>query len=364
MPAVAQAGDANPAAVADVTGVPDLTTDALTTSPVGSYTIYPAVGTLKSTNYTFKYVNGILTITAGPSTPHLAIKKTVTETTYAVVGDVLHFQIVLTNDGTVAITNPTVLDPTVTDLNCGTPPTGGLAAGGTITCTATHTITAGDISAGHVTNTATGHGTYGNESVDAGPVTVTVNMTVAQAPALDLKKEAKQTVFVAAGDTIDYTYTLTNTGNVALTNFSVTDDKIVDPNTVDCSKAAASLAPGESTTCTATYTVTGADVSSQVVTNKATAHAKFGDQTVDSPEKTVTVPINSLESFGGATATPVESIHGATSTPVHAATLPPTASNGGSPIDGPLPILILLIAIAFGGLGLLAVQNQRSSMRR
>ncbi len=48
-----------------VTGAPDLTTAATTTSPVGTYPITAALGTLAATNYTFTFVNGTLTVNKG-----------------------------------------------------------------------------------------------------------------------------------------------------------------------------------------------------------------------------------------------------------------------------------------------------------
>ncbi|MEI6084335.1 MAG: MBG domain-containing protein [Verrucomicrobiota bacterium] len=45
-----------------LSGSPSLTTTATTSSPVGSYTITAAVGTLSAANYTFTYVNGTLTV--------------------------------------------------------------------------------------------------------------------------------------------------------------------------------------------------------------------------------------------------------------------------------------------------------------
>jgi hypothetical protein len=47
----------------DYTGAPDITTTAVKGSPVGTYTITPATGTLVSTNYTFAFKTATLTIT-------------------------------------------------------------------------------------------------------------------------------------------------------------------------------------------------------------------------------------------------------------------------------------------------------------
>ena len=45
-----------------VTGTPNLTTTATAAFPAGSYPITTAVGTLAAANYTFTFVNGILTV--------------------------------------------------------------------------------------------------------------------------------------------------------------------------------------------------------------------------------------------------------------------------------------------------------------
>ena len=46
-----------------VSGVPLLTTTATSSSPPGAYPIVPSVGTLVSTDYFFKFINGVLTVT-------------------------------------------------------------------------------------------------------------------------------------------------------------------------------------------------------------------------------------------------------------------------------------------------------------
>ena len=70
------------------------------------------------------------------------------------------------------------------------------------------------------------------------------------------------------GDTITYTFTVTNTGNVTLTNVTVTD-----PMVTVVGGPIATLAVGESdsTTFTATYTITQADIDAGNVYNLATA---------------------------------------------------------------------------------------------
>ena len=50
--------------------------------------------------------------------------------------------------------------------------------------------------------------------------------------------------------TIDYSYVVTNTGNVTLTGVTVEDDKALGR----IARPAATLAPGAKVTCTGTYT--------------------------------------------------------------------------------------------------------------
>lgn len=63
-----------------------------------------------------------------------------------------------------------------------------------------------------------------------------------------------------------------------------------------------------------------------------------------------------------ATPTPFQTELGETATPQASATLPPTSTNGGSSGSGSAPLFLMLICLAFAGLGLTAVQAQRRSI--
>ena len=74
---------------------------------------------------------------------------------------------------------------------------------------------------------------------------------------------------IAAGEQIQYSYLVTNTGNVDLTSLAVSDNKV---GTVTCpTPASPGLAPGEFETCTGTYTATTQDAADNNITNTATA---------------------------------------------------------------------------------------------
>lgn len=97
---------------------------------------------------------------------------------------------------------------------------------------------------------------------------------------------------VKPGDTITYSFTITNTGNTTLSDIGVVDEMIekdgqeIDTSSVD------DLAAGESATLTADYAVTDADIAAGIVTNVATATA-----TDDSGNKVETVESNAVTSI-------------------------------------------------------------------
>jgi uncharacterized repeat protein (TIGR01451 family) len=116
----------------------------------------------------------------------------------------------------------------------------------------------------------------------------TETVTASQTATLTLDKSASSATYSTVGDVITYTFTVENTGNVTLTDISITDPlsglSAISPATV------ASLAPGATTSFTATYTITQADLDNGSVSNSATANAEDpnGDPVSDSDTETVT----------------------------------------------------------------------------
>jgi hypothetical protein len=96
----------------------------------------------------------------------------------------------------------------------------------------------------------------------------TVTIPAIQSPSITLVKSAQQSSYSAPGQTINYNYLVTNTGNVTLSNITVTD-----PHTglTGLSCPDPTLAPGASETCTATYLTTQADLDAGSIVNTATA---------------------------------------------------------------------------------------------
>jgi uncharacterized repeat protein (TIGR01451 family) len=198
-------------------------------------------------------------------------------------GDTVQYSYVVTNTGNVYLATVRVFDPVVGHVTCPVPAPPGLAPGDSETCTAdkTYTVTQADVDAGHVLDKsiATGSGQAtngGSRPARPSPIATDDIPAVAPAPSVSVVKEATVTPVTdenaaKAGDTITYTYTVTNTGNVDLATVAVSDPK---EGTVSCPTVPApGLPPGESVTCTATtpYTVTSDDVSAGRIADTATA---------------------------------------------------------------------------------------------
>lgn len=112
-------------------------------------------------------------------------------------------------------------------------------------------------------------------------------------PSLTIAKTADRTSVVAIGQTITYSYLITNTGGTTLAPVTVTETAFSGTGTAPtptCPAGAASLAPGASVTCTATYVTTEADVNSGAITNTAIANGTPpGGPPVESPPSSVKI---------------------------------------------------------------------------
>ncbi len=150
-------------------------------------------------------------------------------------------------------------------------------------CTATRTVTQAEIDAGvDIVNVATPSAvdTFDvvvDEDNDAltgtpnNPADNTATTTITQSPELNITKSADKTVNVAVGETITYTYVVTNIGNVTIDELNVTDNHSGTGTLSDMNQSDITLAPSESTTYSATYVVTQEDVDAGTdITNTAT----------------------------------------------------------------------------------------------
>ena len=196
-----------------------------------------------------------------PANPAVAIDKAATvspvaDQQAAKAGDTIAYAYQVTDTGNVTLASLAVNDPSLGAVTCPAPASPGLAPGASETCTAgeTHTVTQADVDAGQVndTATATGTDTARGTSPDSAPSRVTI-LTAAAAPAVSLRKigtvsPAADQKAARVGDTIVYSFQVTNTGNVTLASLAVSDPT---GGAVRCpTLAAPGLAPGHTVTCT------------------------------------------------------------------------------------------------------------------
>ncbi|MDR0283595.1 MAG: DUF11 domain-containing protein, partial [Propionibacteriaceae bacterium] len=181
-----------------------------------------------------------------------------------------------------------------------------LAPGESATATATYTLTQADIDAGGIHNraSATARDPRGrpvakeSEDGDGGdggetdvPVTPEPGLTLVKSALFKGQPVAGATL--VAGEDITYTFAVTNTGNVSLTDITIHDGPFsgTGPKPVPVCPATV-VAPGDTMTCTAAYTLTQADVDAGGVTNSATAAGTPpGGDPVESEEDESVLPV-------------------------------------------------------------------------
>ena len=189
------------------------------------------------------------------------VKSTTTDT-YAAVGDLIDYSYDVTNSGNVTLAEPVTIADDKTTATCALSGDGDLDVGETVICTAVdYVVTQADIDFGSVTNlaTASADGTTSNQD--------SVTVTATQDPLLSITKVAAEENYDAVDDVINYTITATNIGNVTLEDVTVTDPNVTG---LTCDPANGSeLAPGDSMTCTATHTITQADLDAGHYANTA-----------------------------------------------------------------------------------------------
>lgn len=212
-----------------------------------------------------------------PGTFDLTISMTATPSSYMFAGDVINFSYNVTNSGQVDLSG-IALTPTHGAISC---PGTTLAVGASMTCTGSYVITSTDITARTVLAQATATATDGTSTVTSN--TATVTLTFVEQPELTLAKSASAE-YATTGNTIVYTFALTNSGNVPLTAPTITDAQLGA-----AFACGGDLAPLASTSCTANYVVTAADVTDNQLVNSATASALYNSQTITSNTASVSV---------------------------------------------------------------------------
>lgn len=193
--------------------------------------------------------------------PAVTIMKDCTPAGPHMAGDVVTYSFLVCNTGGETLNNVVVTDSLYGAIGTIT----SMAQGACQTLTYAHTVTQANVNAGSIVNTATVNAT-GATSGD--PATSSDNhsapTTTTPAPAITLVKSCDPTGPYQAGDTVTYTFLVTNTGNVPLTGVAVSDPLASSVGPIG------NLAVGASTTVTGTHLVTAAEAAAGSLTNTAT----------------------------------------------------------------------------------------------
>ncbi|MGB9902681.1 DUF7507 domain-containing protein [Methanothrix sp.] len=195
-------------------------------------------------------------------TSGLTVTKTPSVNT-ARVGTEITYTYEITNTGTIRIKDIVLRDDRLGEIK---PEKNMLKPGETATATAKYTVKETDLP-GPLTNNVTASGTEMHTGKQVVSSTATASVTLEYTASITLDKSAEPNP-AKVGDTVTYTYTITNSGEVTLGNLKLSDDKLGD---ISLTKTA--LVPGESITATKTYKVTENDLPGPIV-NSANVSAK------------------------------------------------------------------------------------------
>ena len=210
--------------------------------------------------------------------PSIKIEKTADQTHIApidaVAGKEISYSFKITNTGNVNLGDIAIED-SMKDLGTVSPAKKSLAPGESTTARATHRVTAADIEAGTVTNTAKATGSAGGTVIKSAEATAKTSIEKAVSrmsfeKTVDRKQlsgnEAK------AGTTLTYSFKISNDGNIPINGVSI-DDGLhgLSSISIDWHGHDGTIPAGSSVTGTATYKVTQEDVDAGKVDNSATA---------------------------------------------------------------------------------------------
>jgi len=280
------------------------------------------------------------TVTVTPQNPSINITKEgvfadISGDGYAQAGELVNYVIVVSNTGNTSISNVVISDPLFVSPNpvvSVNGPLGDISNIGVLDInenwiyTASYVLTQADIDAGAVYNLATVNGVDPNgvpltdDSTDPTPIdsndplydptcpdcTVTITPQAASVAIL------KEGLFIdqsgdglgQPGETVNYTFTVTNTGNVSIHNMVVTDPLFESPNPVVMINGPVTdpnndgvMTPGEIWIYTAVYTLVQTDIDAGAVYNLATAEGNDPDGDTVTDDSTDPTPLSSNDPY-------------------------------------------------------------------
>jgi len=196
------------------------------------------------------------------ATTGLTLDKTSVQSTYTLAGDAINYNYLVTNSGFAPLQGPVTVSDDKATVTCPAVTTVGdldnfLDPGESVTCTATYIITAGDVAAAFVTNTATATVDGVNSPSDSTTVFLSTSADVSVVKTLTTAGP------YIAGQSITYSLFVANAGPSTATNIQLTDTPtnltitlVSGGGCVALPCTIPSLASGANTTVTVTATIT------------------------------------------------------------------------------------------------------------
>ena len=234
----------------------------------------------------------------GSGTQGFVLTKWANTDYYHNIGDKITYHYTIQNTGTTPLAGEFyILDTKIAHSDPrGNPCTGAPnplpGPSAVITCPdQVYTITAADITSPEVTNHARAQNADG--SIVSNEAVYTVSFV--PEPHITLVKVGEPPKVVDVGATVNYTFTITNDGNVPLQPPYAITDTLLGSHNANCPSTPATLDLGASVVCTGAYSLKSGDISSAVITNTASATAMFGSSVVTSGSVTVDTPIPLLQ---------------------------------------------------------------------
>lgn len=227
-----------------------------------------------------------------------AVDRTEIPPSSSVPGTTLSYTFTVSNTGTRTLKSVSIAD-SIGSIGKITPAKTTLAPGEETAATASYRITAADIKAGRVVNSATASGTNpSGSSIKSTESSVTTTIT-GQRTGITLTKTVDKDSLTGdgakAGAELAYGFRIANTGNVAIEGITINDGLAgISKVTVSWPGAEGRLDAGQTATGTASYTVSQADIDRGSVTNtaKASGENPTTGETVESNESSVTTRID------------------------------------------------------------------------
>ncbi|WP_284284592.1 DUF7507 domain-containing protein, partial [Portibacter lacus] len=218
-------------------------------------------------------------VTQFSGTPALTVVKSADLAEITMAGDVITYSFEVTNTGNVTVDNVSITDAgpsfggaagtnSLQGLSC---PLTTLAPTESTTCTATYTVSQADFDNAIAGDSSAMNIAIANGTPPVGPPVMSIpdtldipvvpfdSISIVKTAGLPTISSGANSTVVDAGDMITYTYLITNAGTTNLTDVSVSDAGptfMSVPGTNVLSAITCNideLAPGESTSCTATY---------------------------------------------------------------------------------------------------------------